>query len=103
MNRIGTEVNLYLNNVELTISTTKNLKKESGNLTNFGSITVSTGKIGAKECFWDNLEYFFNISYEDFRKECRSELREKGFKTKETYKDIQKLLKRAFKLKLLAK
>lgn len=104
MDKISTEIRLYLNEVELAVYVDNDLKKSRNpNTKNFGNITVSTGVIGSKDCFWDNLEFFFDISYDDFRKECRKELRAKGFKTKETYKDIKLLLKQAFKLKILEK
>lgn len=58
-----------------------------------GYIIILIGVIGLKDCFWDNLEFFFNIFYDDFRKECCKELCKKGFKLKEIYKDIKLLLK----------
>lgn len=94
----GIEISLYSNNVTLSVSVTDKLKAREDK---FGHIQVSSGTIGAKECFWDNLLFFISADYETFRKECRKELREKGFKTKEVYKDIKILLKQAIKLKLL--
>lgn len=100
-NDIQTYIQLYAGNVELNIAVTDDLKFTVGNLKNFGHITVSSGELDKEECFWDNLEFFFEISKKKFKKECGKELEQKGFDAKETYKDIKQLLKRSFKLKIL--
>lgn len=99
--KIHTEVNLHLDDVTLSISVKENLKKYKEKLVNFGYIEVSTGTIGAEECFWDNINFFLNCGKKEFKKECSEELERKGFNWKQTYKTIKKLLKRAEKLNLI--
>lgn len=99
--KIGTYVQLYLNNVELNISVTEDLKREEGNLKNFGWFEISDGTINGETCSWDNLSYFFNLSFKDFKKECGDDFKRCGFGAKKTWKDINRLLKRAIKLNLL--
>jgi hypothetical protein len=101
--KIQTYVQLYSNNVELNIAVTKNLKREEGNLKNFGHIAITSGGINEEGIFWDGLEYFFNLSLKEYKKECYEELEKGGYDIKQTYKDVKKLMKRAFKLKLLCK
>lgn len=99
--KIGTNVQLYLNNVELNIAVQEDLKGEEGNLKNFGWLEISDGTIDGETCSWDNLLFFYQLSLEDFKKECGKDLKRCGFGAKKTWKDINKLLKRAIKLKLL--
>ena len=102
--KISTNVQLYLGNVELNITVTDKLKLEEGNLRNFGHIHISNGRKDEEtDYFWDNLNYFYSISAKRFKKECRDELEKGGFDVEETRKDIKRLLKRAFKLKILEK
>lgn len=99
--KIDTYVQLYLNNIELNISVTKNLKGEMDILKNFGWFEISDGTINSETCSWDNLSYFFDLSLENFKKECGEDLKRCDFGAKKVYKDINKLLKRAFKLGIL--
>ena len=99
--KIYTYVELHLHSVTLSIVVNKDLSIEKGRLIDSGYIKISTGEIGKKECFWDNIEFFYNISKEDFSEECRKELEKKGFNEKEIYKTIKRLFKRAFKLNIL--
>lgn len=99
--KINTYIQLYLNNIELNIAVTKNLKGEKDRLKNFGWFEISDGTINAETCSWDNLSYFFDVSYDSFKNECGEDLKRCGFGAKKVYKDINKLLKRAFKLNLL--
>lgn len=99
--KINTYVQLYLNNVELNISVTENLKGEKGRLKNFGWFQISDGTTNAETCSWDNLNYFFDCTYGSFKNECGDDLKRCGFGAKKVYKDINKLLNRAKKLNLL--
>ncbi len=94
-------VHLHTDNVELVISVTKKLKKQTDNLEKFGWITVSTGELNKQDINWDCLPFFEQCDFEDFKKECKEELREKGFKTKKIFKEIKQLLKEANKLNIL--
>jgi hypothetical protein len=98
---ITTYIQLYSNNVELNISVTKDLKREEGNLKNFGYIQITEGEIDEKGCFFDNLEYFFDLSFKKYKKECRKDLEKGGYNVKQTYKDIKRLLKRAHKIGII--
>lgn len=99
--KIGTYVQLYLNNVELNIAVQEDLKGETDRLKNYGWFEISDGSINGETCSWDNLQFFFNLSLKDFKKECGEDLKRCGFGAKKTWKGINKLLKRAIKLKLL--
>lgn len=99
--KIYTCVQLHLDEVELNISVKEDLSCQDGDLANYGYIQVSTGSIGEKECFWDNLEFFLNCGEKEFKEECKKELQQKGFDHKEIYKKIKRLLKRAKKLNKL--
>lgn len=101
--KIDTYVQLFLNDVELSISVTEDLKKEDGILKNYGWFAISDGTRDGETCSWDNLKFFFDLSFKDFKEECGDDLKRCGFGAKKTYKDINKLLKRAFKLNLLNK
>lgn len=94
-------VHLHTDNVELVISVTKKLKKQTEDLEKFGWIDVSTGLRDDEAINWDNLNFFLECDFEDFKKECKEELREKGFKTKKIFKEIKQLLKEANKLNIL--
>ena len=100
--KISTYVQLHLNNVELNIAVTKNLKGKKEQLKNFGWFEISDGTIDGETCSWDNLSYFLDATYDSFKNECGDDLKRCGFGAKKTYKDINKLLKRAFKLELLS-
>ncbi len=99
--KITTYIQLYSGEVELNISVTNKLKKQKGALNKFGYIQVSNGMIDSKDCFWDNLQFFIDYGFGIFKEECAKELKEKGFKVKQTYKDIKRLLKQAEKLNIL--
>ena len=57
-NKIYTTVELNLDNVTLSISVRENLKKEKGNLKNFGCIKIHDGSLDTEEVFWDNICFF---------------------------------------------
>lgn len=99
--KINTYVQLYLNNVELNIAVTKGLKGEKDRLKNFGWFEISDGTTDGETCSWDNLSFFNDVSFEFFKNECKDDLKRCGFSPKKVYKDINKLLKRAKKLKLI--
>jgi hypothetical protein len=102
--KISNNVELRLGDVVLNISVTEDLKREEGNLKNFGYIQISNGMLNEEnECFWDNPIYFFDISAKKFNKECGEDLKKGRFDIEETRKNIKKLLKRAFKLGILTK
>jgi len=101
IDKIQSYVYLYHGEVTLSVAVTKNLKRQKERLKNFGDITVSTGKIDDEDCFWDNIEFFNNMTYKSFLEECKEELIEKGFDPEPIFKSIKKLLKRAFKLNIL--
>lgn len=99
--KIQTYVQLYSNNVELNLSVTDDLKCQEGNLKNFGHISITSGSIGEKGIFWDVIEYFLEVDFKTYKKDCKKELNKAGYDVKQTFKDIKRLLKRAKKLKLL--
>ena len=100
-NKIQTYVQFFLDDVELNISVTDKLKKQKGALKGFGHFQISSGSIGAHECFWDNVAFFQNCDYKTFKGECKADLDKGEYPVKQTYKAIKKLLKRAKKLNLL--
>jgi hypothetical protein len=103
MEEIQTKVQLYLNDIDLNISVKKDLTgyKYDERLYQFGYIQITDGKIEDKPLFWDNVCFFTECGKKEFKEECKTELKEKGYDWKETYTDIKTLLKRAKKLKLL--
>jgi len=100
MEEIYTEVQFKVNNVTLNITVTKDLKKETGNLKNFGYIQIHDGRVDTEGVFWDNLEWLFEIN-KDKKKEIKEELKEKGQYYKGVVKDIKRLIERAKELDLL--
>lgn len=100
--KINTYVQFYLNNVELNISVTEDLKGEQDRLKNFGWFEISDGTIDGESCSWDNLNFFNGINFEIFKTGCRDDLKRCGFSSKKVYKDVNKLMKRAKKLNLLS-
>lgn len=100
-NNIQTYVQFFLDDVELNISVTYKLKKQEGTLKGFGYFQVSSGGIGAHECFWDCIEFFQQCNYKEFKDECKEDLDKGNYPVKQTYKVIKKLLKRAEKLNIL--
>lgn len=101
MNKIQTYVQLFLNDVELNISLTNKLKRQEGNLKNFGFIQINNGDRDSENCFWDGLSFFYNCKYKAFKKECGDDLKKINFPPKKAYKTIKKLIKRANKLNLI--
>lgn len=91
-------IELYDGEVSLKIWVTPKLKADGQN---FGHIEVGGFIDSNKNCFWDALPYFFDISKKEFNRDCGKELEEKGYDKEEVRKAIKKLIKRAFKLKLL--
>lgn len=94
-------IHLHTDNVELVISVTDKLKRQTGSLEKFGWLTISTGELNKQDISWDNLFYFLSCDFKTFKDECKEELREKGFKTKKIFKEIKQLLKEANKLDIL--
>ena len=85
-------------NVKLTILVSEDLSMWRGGV---GFFEV----VGVKDICWDNLEYFSNLPFkkfkEDFRQEELDSFEELGYKLKDIYKSIKKLLKDAERLLLL--
>lgn len=100
MENIQTSVELHLNNTTLVVSVRDNLKKQKGNLKNFGYIKIHDGRLDTEEVFWDNLKWFFEIN-KDKKKEIKEELKDKGQYYKGVIKDIKRLIERAKELDLL--
>lgn len=74
--KIYTTVELNLDNVTLSLSVRENLKKEKGNLKNFGCVKIHDGSLGSEEVFWDNIDYFISCRKKEFKKECKKRLRQ---------------------------
>ena len=85
-------------NVKLTILVSEDLSMWRGGV---GFFEV----VGIEDICWDNLEYFSNLPFkkfkEDFRQEELDSFEELGYKLKDIYKSIKKLLKDAERLLLL--
>jgi hypothetical protein len=94
-------VHLHTDNVELVISVTDKLKRQTDNLEKFGWITVSTGMADDKDIHWDNLFFFLSCDYSSFKKECKKDLKKLSFKVKPIFKDVKELLRQANKLNIL--
>lgn len=99
--KIQTYVQLSKGYVVLNISITDDLKRQKGNLKNFGYFEITDGTINKESIFWDNLTFFLKASEEEVLKEIEKELLENGYKPKKILKQVNRLLKRAKKLKLL--
>jgi hypothetical protein len=102
-NKIGTYVRLYLNDIELNINVKEDLGRYEKDeaLHQFGYIEITDGRIEDKPLFYDNLTFFIECDKKEFKKECKTELKEKERNWKEVYKDIKTLLKRAKKLNII--
>jgi len=100
-NAVQTYVQLFLDDIELNISVTDKLKRQEGNLKNFGFIQITDGGKDSETVFWDNLKFFYDIKYKSFKIECGDDLKKINFPPKKTYKTIKKLIKRAKKLDLI--
>ena len=86
-------------NVKLTILVSEDLSMWRGGV---GFFEV----VGVKDICWDNLEYFSNLPFkkfkEDFKQEELDRFEELGYKLKDIYKSVNKLLKDAKRLLLLS-
>ena len=98
---IQTYVQFYLEYVELNIAVKNDLSKQDSNLKNFGYIQITNGSLEDKPLFWDNLNFFISGGKKEFKKECKPELKEKGYNWRKTYKQIKILLKQAEELNLI--
>ena len=101
--KIYNNVQMIYNNVELNISVDDDLTGYSINrpLFRYGYLQISDGTIKDEPIYWDNLNFFIDCRKKEFKEECKTELKEKGYNWKEVYKDIKTLLERAENLKLL--
>lgn len=95
---IGHVVELYVGDVTLNVWVDRKLKADGGN---FGGIEIGGWADDKKNCYWDNLDFFLTCTKKEFNKECKKELKEKGFPVRRTRKSIGRLLRRAIKLKIL--
>jgi hypothetical protein len=86
------------NNVELTLLVDKNLKQAYSEPSGFFLIHKM------EETCWDNFSYFINLPFEkfvnDFDEKEEKRLKELGYKKKDLYKSIKKLIKLAKKMGL---
>ncbi|WP_396180270.1 hypothetical protein [Flavobacterium sp.] len=100
--KIQTYVQFYLDEVELNISVKEDLTKhkEDEPLHKSGYIQITNGS-SEDTIFWDGIPWALKVGKKEFKKECKKELRQKGYNWKETYKKVKTLLKRANKLDLL--
>jgi hypothetical protein len=101
--KILSEVQLRIDNVTLTVSVDNKLKVRQDVLKNNGYIEITTGNINDENIFWDNLDWFIHVEYLDFISECEEDLKTLGYKNKQTFKIIQRLIRRAIKLGILIK
>ena len=100
-NSVQTYVQLFLDDIELNISVTDKLKRQKGNLKNFGFIQITDGGKDSETVFWDGLQSFFDVKYKVFKEECEDDLKKINFPPKKTYKTVKKLIKKAKKLDLI--
>lgn len=106
---IWTSVQLRIGDITLCVDTTNELTQRLDVLKNSGYIEIDLGQIGEKAIFWDNLNFFMGLTYNKFKEECRDDLREyearvsEDLKTKQTFKIIKRLMKKAYQLNLLTK
>lgn len=100
-NNIHTFIELYKDDVEFNLSVKDGLTAQDGNLKNFGYIQITDGSIDTKPIFWDGITFFLSCGKKEFKKECKKELKEKGYNWKEIYTTIKELLNRAVELKIL--
>lgn len=106
--RIWTSVQLRIGDVVLHVDTTNKLTQRVDVLKNNGYIEIDTGKIREIALTWDNLDYFIHCDYKEFKVECKDDLREyearvgEDLNTKNTFKTIKRLIKKAIKLQLLS-
>lgn len=98
---IQTYIQFYIEDVQLNLCVTKDLKPQEGNLKNFGYFEITDGSLETKPLFWDNVDFFLECDKKAFKDECKKELVKAGYDWKEIYKIIKTLLKRAKKLKII--
>lgn len=98
---IHTNVQFYLDDIELNISVKNDLSAQDGGLKNFGFIQITDGGLDTESIFWDNLSFFLDCSKKEFKKECKKELKKAGYNWKEIYATVKELLNRAVELKIL--
>ena len=99
---IWTSVQLRIDDVVLHVDTTNTLTQRTDVLKNNGYIEIDTGQIGEVALSWDNLDYFIHCDYKEFKRECEGDLRKKNLNTKNTFKTIKRLIKKAINLQLLS-
>ena len=97
---MGTIVQLFKNNVNLSVFVNNDL---TGNGGNFGFIEIHSGYFKDEPEFWDNIGWYLSCGKKEFKKECKKSLEDKGYNWKETYKDMKELLNRAVELKILVR
>ena len=61
----------------------------------FGAFTISTGKIGDEDAYWDNISFFIQNKEKVVKKDCKSDIKKLGLKWKDVYADIMYLIKKA--------
>jgi hypothetical protein len=103
MSKVQTYIQFYSGDVELNISVKDDLTKhlENESLYHFGFFQITNGDLDDKPIFWDNLDFFISAGKKEFKRECKKDLKNKGYDWKEIYKQVKTLLDRAQKLNLL--
>ena len=99
-NNIGHIVELYTDDVTLSIYVTPDLKYNE-KVSNFGNIQVGGWIDEKKNCNWDGINFFMTCTKKEFMQECKQELKDKDFAPKEIRKAITRLIKRAIKIGIL--
>ena len=98
MEKISTYIQLFKDDVELNLGVNEDLTPREGD---WGYIQITDGSIHTKPIFWDGIPLFLNCGKKEFKRECKKELKERGYKWKEVYKTIKELLNRAKELKII--
>ena len=98
---IHTNIQFYLDDIELNISVKNDLSAQDGGLINCGFIQITDGGLDTESIFWDNLRFFLDCGKKEFKKECKKELKQKGYDWKEIYTKIKWILSRAKELKII--
>lgn len=84
--------------IELEIYVDQDLKPYQQNI---GSIRISSIYITNEEkCSWDNLDFFFNASKKDIKRECKKELEFKNLYVKGIFKTMRELIEETRRLGL---
>ena len=102
MNNIYTQITLskQLNNIwiDLEVDVDRDFKP---NEYNFGRISIeSIYTHNQEKCNWDNLDFFFENSKSEIKKECKEELVKKGLHCKGIFTAIKELVEEARRLNL---